>query len=132
MFRFLPAPVKGVVTAVLVILNTIVWCLLLYPFAILKFLMPMTSVQRACNWMMTSIGQNWISGNSFMMAMFHRFQFEVTGLDGLRRDRSYLVSANHQSWVDIVFLQETFNRRIPFLRFFLKSELIWVPFLGLA
>jgi 1-acyl-sn-glycerol-3-phosphate acyltransferase len=29
-------------------------------------------------------------------------------------------------------LQKVFNRRIPFLKFFLKKELFWVPFLGLA
>jgi 1-acyl-sn-glycerol-3-phosphate acyltransferase len=29
-------------------------------------------------------------------------------------------------------LQKVFNRRIPFLRFFLKSQLIWVPLLGPA
>lgn len=39
---------------------------------------------------------------------------------------------NHQSWVDIPVLQKIFNRRIPFLRFFLKQELIWVPLLGPA
>ena len=44
----------------------------------------------------------------------------------------YLVIANHQSWVDILVLQRVFNRKIPFLKFFLKQELIWVPFLGLA
>jgi 1-acyl-sn-glycerol-3-phosphate acyltransferase len=29
-------------------------------------------------------------------------------------------------------LQRIFNRKIPFLKFFLKQQLIWVPFLGLA
>jgi 1-acyl-sn-glycerol-3-phosphate acyltransferase len=42
------------------------------------------------------------------------------------------VLANHQSWVDIPVLQAALNRRIPLLRFFLKSQLFWVPFLGLA
>ncbi|MEO6171853.1 MAG: acetyltransferase, partial [Arenimonas sp.] len=37
-----------------------------------------------------------------------------------------------QSWVDIPVLQKIFNHRIPFLKFFLKDQLIWVPFLGLA
>ncbi|HWR96510.1 MAG TPA: acyltransferase, partial [Arenimonas sp.] len=44
----------------------------------------------------------------------------------------YLVLSNHQSWVDIMVLQAVFNRRIPFMRFFLKQQLIWVPLLGLA
>jgi 1-acyl-sn-glycerol-3-phosphate acyltransferase len=34
--------------------------------------------------------------------------------------------------VDIPVLQKVFNRRIPFLRFFLKQQLIWVPLLGPA
>jgi len=44
----------------------------------------------------------------------------------------YMVLANHQSWVDILILQRVLNRKIPFLKFFLKKELIYVPFLGLA
>jgi len=31
------------------------------------------------------------------------------------------VLSNHQSWVDIPTLQKTFNRRIPFLKFFLQA-----------
>jgi 1-acyl-sn-glycerol-3-phosphate acyltransferase len=34
--------------------------------------------------------------------------------------------------VDIPVLQKLLNRRVPFLRFFLKSQLIWVPLLGPA
>src|SRR5699024_11884010 len=45
---------------------------------------------------------------------------------------SYLVISNHQSWVDIAALVETFNGRTPYFKFFLKKELVWVPFLGLA
>jgi 1-acyl-sn-glycerol-3-phosphate acyltransferase len=59
-------------------------------------------------------------------------RFHVSGVQGLRGDTAYLVLSNHQSWVDIPILQKTFNRRIPFMRFFLKSQLIWVPVLGLA
>ena len=44
----------------------------------------------------------------------------------------YLVVANHQSWVDILVLQKIFNRKIPFLKFFLKKELIYVPVIGIC
>ena len=44
----------------------------------------------------------------------------------------YMVLANHQSWVDILILHRVFNNKIPFLKFFLKKELIFVPILGLA
>jgi len=42
------------------------------------------------------------------------------------------VISNHQSWVDIPALIQALNRRTPFFKFFLKKELVWVPFLGLA
>ena len=57
---------------------------------------------------------------------------ESRGVEGLLRDGWYLVIANHQTWVDIVILQAVFNRRIPFLKFFIKQELIWFPLLGIA
>jgi 1-acyl-sn-glycerol-3-phosphate acyltransferase len=50
----------------------------------------------------------------------------------LKPDAWYLLLANHQTMVDIVVLQKIFHRRIPMLKFFIKKELIWVPFLGLA
>jgi 1-acyl-sn-glycerol-3-phosphate acyltransferase len=40
------------------------------------------------------------------------------------------VTCNHRSWIDVVVLQKVFHRRIPFLKFFIKRELIWVPILG--
>jgi 1-acyl-sn-glycerol-3-phosphate acyltransferase len=56
----------------------------------------------------------------------------VTGADAFKRKGWYLVSSNHQSWVDILVLQRTFNGRIPLLKFFIKHELIYVPIIGLA
>ncbi|MGB5255717.1 MAG: acetyltransferase, partial [Woeseiaceae bacterium] len=38
----------------------------------------------------------------------------------------------HQTWVDILVMQYVFNRRIPFLKFFIKQQLIWFPLLGVA
>ncbi len=44
----------------------------------------------------------------------------------------YIVTSNHQSWTDIIVIQKLFNRKIPFFRFFLKEQLLFVPVLGLA
>jgi 1-acyl-sn-glycerol-3-phosphate acyltransferase len=74
----------------------------------------------------------WITINNLNQRVSSRTKWDVTGLDQLTRDDWYLVIANHQSWVDILVLQRVFNRKIPFLKFFLKKELIYVPILGLA
>ena len=67
-----------------------------------------------------------------VFALVSRTRWQVEGLDELSAESSYLVICNHQSWVDIPVLQRVLTRRIPFLRFFLKQQLIWVPLLGLA
>ncbi|HCA00123.1 MAG TPA: acyltransferase, partial [Pseudomonas sp.] len=59
-------------------------------------------------------------------------RWDVQGLDQVDMHHSYLVTSNHQSWADILVLQYQLNRRMPFLKFFLKQELIWVPVIGLC
>jgi len=79
-----------------------------------------------------AIGENWVSLNGLLMRFAGSFELHSRGLDGLRRGGWYLVIVNHQTWVDILVLQAAFNRRIPFLKFFIKQELIWFPLLGIA
>ena len=74
----------------------------------------------------------WIGTNNAMFRTFGLLRVETSGVEGLSPRDWYLVVSNHRSWVDILVLQFVFNRRIPFLKFFLKRELIWVPFLGIA
>lgn len=132
MLSFLPAWLKGSLAAAFFAVNTLFWSCVLYLFAIVKLLLPIKSFRDACSRVMARIGEIWISGNAVDMAIFHRMKWDVQGLDALNSERSYLVCANHQAWTDIVVLQKVLNRRIPFLRFFLKHELIYVPLLGLA
>ena len=82
--------------------------------------------------MLVGIAESWIGFNSWLVDHATPTRMRVSGIDGVQPGGHYLVLANHRSWVDIVALQYALNRRAPFLRFFLKRELIWVPLLGLA
>ena len=82
--------------------------------------------------MQNGIGVVWIYFNNCNLRLTNKIHWDVTGVDGLELNEWYLVVANHQSWVDILVLQKIFHRKIPFLKFFLKKELFWVPILGLA
>ena len=48
MLSFLPAPVIGVISSILLGLNTLFWCLLLYIPAILKLIIPHTGFRVLC------------------------------------------------------------------------------------
>lgn len=132
MLAFLPAPIRVPLVVLLLAFNVVVHVLPLFVFTVLKLLVPIVAWRRLCSRLLVAIAESWIAVNNMLFALFTRVRWQVDGLDGLRRDANYLVLANHQSWVDIPVLQKLLNRRIPFLRFFLKSQLIWVPLLGPA
>ena len=125
-------PVLALVAIGLVILSTLLHTSLLFVMAMLKWLLPFPAVRKRLSWLLIKIAESWVTFNSRLIDMVTPTKFIVTGLDSLKYEGWYLVISNHQSWVDIPVLQKIFNRKIPFLKFFLKDQLIWVPFLGLA
>lgn len=132
MFSFLPAQVCLVLTASLIIANTIVLCLPLFVVSFFKLILPLKPWQKLCTQILIFIAESWISINNAIMWLFVRLDLQVEGLEHIKREGWYLVIANHQSWVDIPMLQRAVNHKIPFLKFFLKQELIKVPLLGMA
>ena len=113
-------------------LNTLFWTGPLFLVAPLKAAVPFRTWKRICNRLADGIASNWIFVNKINMRLTSRTQWDVQGLEGLKRDHWYLVMANHQTWVDILVLQKIFHREIPFLKFFLKKELFWFPIMGQA
>lgn len=132
MLSSLPPVLRGVIALVLLALNTLFWCLLLFFVALVKLSLPFEGVRRRLDPLLNAIAANWISGNSAWMRLTQRAEWDVDGVDDLEYHGWYMVNANHQSWVDIFVLQHLLNRRIPLLKFFLKQQLIWVPVMGLA
>lgn len=123
---------KGVITITLMALNVVACCSLLFVVALLKLLVPVPAWRRWTSRAMTAIAEGWIGTNNAIFRMMGAMPLDTRGLEGLSIREWYLVVSNHRSWVDILVLQAVFNRRIPFLKFFLKQQLIWVPFLGIA
>ncbi len=126
------ATLRGAFSLLLLVLNTLFWTLPILVLQLFKVLVPAPGWRRFWSRAQNGVGTAWISFNNWNLALLNPAVWEVEGLEGLARDRWYLVTSNHQSWVDILVLQRVLNRRVPFLKFFLKKELFWVPFLGLA
>jgi 1-acyl-sn-glycerol-3-phosphate acyltransferase len=132
MLKILPPPVRGVLSLTLYILNTVFWAIPILAFAILKLIIPIRGWRVLCGKIRDGSANNWVAVNILIQRLFCRIKWDVEGLENLDLKGWYLVVANHQSWVDIVVLQKVFYRKIPFLKFFLKKELFWVPVLGLC
>lgn len=130
--HLIPAWLRAGIALLLISSNTVLHCTPLFVVALVKALLPLAAVRKACDRVLVSLAESWIGINSAMIDRFTRTKVVVEGLEGVDYHGRYLVFANHQSWVDIPILQKALNRRAPFMRFFLKSQLIWVPVLGLA
>lgn len=130
--RALYRHLRGVIVFGGFTLNTIVWFVPILILAFCKFLIPVAGFRRAITRVLMSMGEIWIAINTAILTTVGSIDWRATGLENLRRDEWYLVLVNHQTWVDILVLQKVFNRRIPFLKFFIKQELIWFPMLGVA
>lgn len=132
MFSFLPSPLKGAVSFLIYLINTILLTVPLILISLLKFIVPFQRVVVILDRILMGIAGLWIYINSVNTDLFCQIDWDIRGLDKLNPGQWYLVLSNHQSWVDILVLQKTLRKKIPMLKFFLKKELIWVPFLGLA
>lgn len=81
------------------------------------------------------ITNSWLSVNNWLIdTMLKNTKWTITvdeSLD-LSMQGRYLMTCNHQSWVDTTVNQYFGLTRMPLTRFFTKWELIFIPFVGQA
>lgn len=132
MLCWLPAPFKILIAALSIAINTLLVFVAFIPFALLKLLLPLRPLRVFADHCLIRIANGWVHINNRWMNAIERHRWQVSGAEDLHLKGWYLVSSNHQSWADILILQRIFLGRIPFLKFFLKRELIYIPVIGLA
>ena len=116
----------------LTIVVTIICSVPIIVAGLIKLLVPVPAVWRSisvfCNFMMYC----WCEGLALLLRLNPWLKWDVQGLDGLNKKNWYLLISNHHSWADIVVLCVLFRKHIPMNKYFLKQQLAWVPFIGLA
>ncbi len=113
-----------------VIVYTVACCLPIYGLIVLKVLSPRWEWRRSLTEVMLRITELWGLGTVRLFDFWLPTQWEIDLPEGLDRNGSYLVIANHQSWVDIIVVLKCLLGHIPYPRFFLKRQLLWMPFMG--
>jgi 1-acyl-sn-glycerol-3-phosphate acyltransferase len=123
---------RGVITLASITINTVFWFVPIIILTFIKILTPVKSWRAGLTQWIMLMGENWISVNNLIFRAMLPVTWDIRQTGDLQMREWYLMISNHQSWVDIVALQKAFNRRTPFLKFFIKQILVWVPFLGQA
>jgi len=130
--RRLMSPIIGALMVAGIAVNTVLCVTPMALIAPIKLLSGHGRLRDFCDRFLIRAAETWISINNGLLDLLIPTRWVMTGLDGLTPRKWYMLVANHQSWVDILVLQKVFNRRVPFMKFFIKQELLWMPLLGFA
>jgi len=120
----------GSINLLYVIICTLFWAIPVYFMALTKVVIRVDIWNRFCVETIFVFARAW----RFMLFSFFKLTLNITwdiqGNEGLSIKEWYFINSNHQTWTDILILLKAFMDDIPFLRFFIKQELIWVPVIG--
>ncbi|WP_341502534.1 acyltransferase [Gallaecimonas sp. GXIMD4217] len=130
MLHFLPGFILAPINILLFIVNTVWWGGLVCLLALPKLLLPYQPWRNAVTTLMERCVDGWTLVNLGILRLSNQVQWDVQGLDGLKKDGWYLIMANHLSGLDIIVLFTIARGRMPLPRFFIKHELLHVPFMG--
>jgi 1-acyl-sn-glycerol-3-phosphate acyltransferase len=132
MLNFLPGPLLFAFSALLLIINTVLWSSLIVLGGVVKLFFPITGFRNLLTRLMNRFMWGWACCNGGILYLIAKIEWDVEGLEGLKKEGWYLLISNHLSGFDIAALTYVLRNNIPMLKFFLKRELIFVPFLGLG
>ncbi|MBT8142367.1 MAG: acyltransferase [Gammaproteobacteria bacterium] len=135
MLGFLPKFIRVPLAYLLFILNLVFWGMLLfYPVMLCKIIFAKSRLRHFFDDLLVKLGEQWVYGNNRISDWLTNIEWDVHWDESVAysENESYLIASNHQSWVDIVVLQRLFTGKFPFLRFFIKKQLVWLPILGFA
>ena len=132
MLNFLPGSVLFFISTVLLIINTTVWSTLVFLGGLVKLFVPFRRGRAAVTSVMNRFMWAWATCNGGILKLIANIEWDVEGVDSLKKDGWYLLISNHLSGFDIAVHTYIFRNNIPMLKFFLKKELLYVPFMGLG
>lgn len=131
MSRLLAAIVL-LLSVILTILVTVACSVPIIIAGIIKLLLPIPACWRAISRFADFMMFCWCEGLALLLHLNPLLLWDVEGLEGLNKKNWYLLICNHRSWADIVILCVLFRKHIPMNKYFLKQQLAWIPFIGLA
>ena len=123
----------GLITFFLIIFVLVIGFGTLTIINIPRIIIPLRSFKIFLSKVSNVIGDITVYWVKLTLILMHGNNIELIGDDKeFKMDEWYMAMSNHQSWADIFVLLVSANYKIPLLKFFMKKELWWIPFVFLA
>lgn len=101
-------------------------------FGLLRTISPTKRLQKILTHGVEASALIWVSVNHFIFRYLLATKIKIIGAEQVDPKKNYLIIANHQSWLDILMLEEALHRRTGFSRYFIKKNLLHIPLAGWA
>ena len=122
----------GLITFLLILIELIIGFGTLAIINIPRAVIPLKSFKLFLAKISNKIGDLTVYGLKLIMLLMHGNNIQVINNEKYDMNKWYMAMSNHQSWADIFVLLTVANKKIPLLKFFMKKELWWIPFVFLA
>ena len=122
----------GLITFLLILIELIIGFGTLAIINIPRAVIPLKSFKLFLAKISNKIGDLTVFGLKLIMLFMHGNNIQVINNEKYDMNKWYMAMSNHQSWADIFVLLTVANKKIPLLKFFMKKELWWIPFVFLA
>ena len=133
MKKYFLSPLRGLLTALIVMLITLLIALSVYVVGALVWIIPSKTYRYYGKKFLHRFPVFWLDLIGSIVIFPSRKKWDIKGPNQFDRSKSYMLVSNHTSWLDIWVLSYAFHRKSPCIKFFLKKELLWtLPFAGLA
>lgn len=132
MFSIFPSFIVFPIHLTLQIISLAFWAFLVTLLGLIKFLLPFKFFTKPLNFILNFLMCAFGFCSVALIKCMNNVQLDYVVDGQLSKQDWYLVVSNHLSWLDIILLTDFAIGRIPAPKFFLKKELIWLPFVGLS
>lgn len=132
MLSFLPPWLIIFITVPLFFTITAVVATSIFVLGIIKFLIPLKWFVTFINFFINAIWRSWAICNLFAINLTNPVDWQIDSPHKYDKKSWYLLICNHVSWVDIMVLTQVALNTLPSPKFFLKNELKYTPFIGMA
>jgi len=129
---YIKSNIIGFFTFILIVVELIIGFGTLTIVNIPRAIFPFKSLKIKLSKISNTIGEYTVYGLKIIMKIMHRDAMQVFDNNEFDKNQWYMAVSNHQSWADIFILLVAAHKRIPLLKFFMKKELAWIPFVFLA
>lgn len=132
MISFLPSPILLILNCLCFAVNSILIATPIMVLGLVRLALPLKAVRVLVEFLNYYLYKTWVFNNRVIIGLTNNIKWHISGDAIPTTKKSCMIISNHLSWADILFIGCVYKGNVPVTKFFMKQNLIYIPFVGLA